>query len=272
MPKFYKSNYFSLLSLLGLQPPLDSGKLLLKSGGSDCYHYFTTVFEVCLRRLFANLLFKGVFVCVVALAVSGCRLWPLVRGEEDDPVSELAEYESEGEPIIKPGLTLRVGVTASGATAVKEELKEVNLNGEILMPLIGEVKCEGLTTMALEDKLKTSFKDYFIEPQVSVSFVYEPGSGMKSPWGSVLVTGAVVREGPVNMPSTRELTVTRAVMFAGGASPLADKSKVRVSRRNADGTLKKFNVDLKKIGKDGRSDLDITLKPGDVVWVPESWY
>ena len=97
-------------------------------------------------------------------------------------------------------------------------------------------------------------------------------SGMKSPWGSVLVTGAVAREGPVNMPSTRDLTVTRAVMFAGGASPLADKSKVRVTRREADGKLTKFVIDLVKIGKDGRSDLDIALRSGDVVWVPESWY
>ncbi len=210
--------------------------------------------------------------CSVMFILAGCRLWPTVGHDENDPGDALAEYEHEGEPVIKPGLTLRVAVTASGAPVVKEELKEVNLNGEILMPLIGAVKCEGLTTVALEDKLKTSFKDYYIEPQVTVGFVYVPDSGMKSPWGSVLVTGAVVREGPVNMPSTRELTVTRAVMFAGGASPLADKSKVRVTRRNADGTLKKFNVDLKKIGKDGRWDLDITLKPGDVVWVPESWY
>jgi hypothetical protein len=47
---------------------------------------------------------------------------------------------------------------------------------------------------------------------------------------------------------------------------------VRVTRREADGTLKKFEVDIDKIGKEGRSDLDVTLKPGDVVWVPESWY
>jgi len=61
-------------------------------------------------------------------------------------------------------------------------------------------------------------------------------------------------------------------MMAGGVTPLADKRKVRVTRREADGTLKKFEVDIDKIGKEGRSDLDVTLKPGDVVWVPESWY
>jgi protein involved in polysaccharide export with SLBB domain len=74
------------------------------------------------------------------------------------------------------------------------------------------------------------------------------------------------------MPSTRDLTVSRAVMFSGGATPMADKKRVLVTRREADGTRKKFRVDLEKLGKYGLSDLDIPLKPGDVVWVPEAWY
>ena len=210
-------------------------------------------------------------LCVAMAALGGCRsLFVPAPEQKDDPGDVLSEYVPEGDPMIKPGLTLRVSVTASGAPAVKEDLKEVNVNGEILMPLIGAVKCEGMTTVALEECLKTSFKEYYHEPQVSVGFVYVPEMGMKSPWGTVLVTGSVQREGPVNMPSTRDLTVMRAVMFAGGATPLADKNRVRVTRREADGTLKKFTVDFKKIG--AGSEQDIPLKPGDVVWVPESWY
>jgi polysaccharide export outer membrane protein len=181
-------------------------------------------------------------------------------------------YVPEGEPTIKSGLTLKVAVSASGMPAVREDLKEVDANGEILMPLIGAVKCEGLTLVDLQEKLKTAYKDYYIEPQATVGFVYVPDSGMKSPWGTVLLMGEVARPGPVNMPSTRDLTVTRAVMLAGGATPLADKRKVRVTRREADGSLKKFEVDIKRIGEKGLMDLDIVLKPGDVVWIPESWY
>jgi len=84
--------------------------------------------------------------------------------------------------------------------------------------------------------------------------------------------GEVARPGPVNMPSTRDLNVTRVLMMAGGATPLADKRSVRVTRREKDGTLKKFIVNIDLIGKEGRADLDVILKPGDVVWVPESWY
>ena len=205
-------------------------------------------------------------VCVGVAACSGCRTLP------DEVVGPEPVHVPEGEPTIRPGLTLRVSVTASGESAVKEELKEVNANGEILMPLIAAVKCEGLTIVELQEKIKVAYKDYYIDPQVTVGFVYVPDSGMKSPWGTVNVQGEVARPGPVNMPSTRDLNVTRALMMAGGVTPLADKRKVRVTRREADGTLKKFEVDIDKIGKEGRSDLDVTLKPGDVVWVPESWY
>jgi len=215
-----------------------------------------------------------VFLCMLFAGLSGCRLipfWPKEK-EEESGYDALATHVDEGEPLIKSGLTLRVGVTASGSPAVQEVLKEVDLNGQILMPLIGAVECEGLTVVGLQDKLTESYKKYFIDPQVSVNFVYVENGSMKSPWGQVLLMGEIARPGPVNMPSTRDLTVVRALMMAGGATPMADKRKVRVTRREESGALKRFIVDIEKIGKDGRGDLDIRLKPGDVVWVPESWY
>lgn len=211
-------------------------------------------------------------VCVPLVLASGCWTW--WPGPKDDAGFDgKAVYVPEGEPTIKPGLTLRVMLTVSGAPEVQDALKEVNANGEILMPHIGAVKCEGMTVAELQEKIQTAYKAFYIDPQVTVGFPpYVEGSGMKSPWGEVLMMGEVARPGPVNMPSTRDMTVTRALMVAGGATPMSDKSKVRVTRREKDGSLKKFVVDIIKIGKEGRSDLDIALKPGDVVYVPESWY
>ena len=220
-----------------------------------------------LKRVMQKSLVSAVLFLVLA---TSCGCYTLAPAEPD--MGGMTVYVPPGEPTIVPGLTLRVAVTASGSEAVREELKEVNANGEILMPLIGAVKCEGMTVVDLQEKIKEAYKNYFIDPQVTVGFVYVENSGMKSPWGSVLLMGEIVRPGPVNMPSTRDLTVTRAVMLAGGTTPVADKKNVRVTRREKDGALKRFKVDIDRIGKEGRSDLDIDLKPGDVVWVPESWY
>ena len=214
--------------------------------------------------------FVGLLTLCLMQVMCGCWTWN--RPESKAGFDEQAQYVEEGEPTIKPGLTLRVSVTASGAEAVQEMVKEVNANGEILMPLINAVKCEGLTVVALQEKIKDAYKNFFIDPQVTVSFIYVENAGMKSPWGSVLVMGEVTRPGPVNMPTTRDLNVTRVLMLAGGVTPLADKKNVRVTRREKDGTLKKSCVNIERIGKEGRADLDMILKPGDVVWVPESWY
>ena len=219
-------------------------------------------------------------VCAVQM-LSGCMLIdifpepPLVtmvtepfKGEE---IAEWVDLE-DGDPKISVGLVLRIGMTAAGTPVIQEVEREVNHNGEILLSLIRPIKCVGLTIFELQEKLEKAFGDYFHEPQVTVSFAYEPGKGYKSPWGSVLVMGAVGREGPVDMPSTRDLTVIRVLMLAGGVTPLGDKSKVRVARRTKEGDLLRYRVNVKRIGEKGRYDMDLKLRPGDVIWVPETWY
>ena len=246
--------------------------LTLKKRSLFFESYFGTFFLKRVMKTWLSLLASS----LILLMGNGCWTWTAWTAwteKKDIPGADnQAVYVPEGEPKIISGVTLRISVTASGSEAVQEAAKEVNANGEVLMPLIGAVKCDGMTVVELQEKIKAAYKDYFIDPQVTVGFVYLENAGMKSPWGSVLVTGEVGHPGPVNMTATRDLTVTRALMLAGGTTPLADKRKVRLTRREKDGALKRFIVDIEQIGKEGRSDLDVALKPGDVVWVPESWY
>ena len=210
-------------------------------------------------------------ICSLNLLCGCTAFWDTFASGEE-PNGPPPVYSDNGDPIIVPGLYLRIGVTASGAMTVEESQKEVDLNGEVVMPMIGTVKCGGLTVAALQEKIKASYAKYFIEPQVSVGFVYNEALGMKSPWGSVLVMGSVQRPGPVNMPPTRDLTVTRALMAAGNPTPMADKTRIRVSRREKDGKITRYFIDVVEIGKGGRTELDIQLKSGDVIWVPDTWY
>ena len=210
--------------------------------------------------------------CVVQ-TLCGCILLDLFDtsdvGEFDDYATY---YDEEGDPKIRPGLVLRVGVTASGGP-VSEIVQEVGMTGEMMLPLIKPIKCEGLTLIDFQKKIVEAYSEFFIDPQATANFAYNPDNPVgRSPWGEVLVMGAVGRNGPVPMPPTRDLRVTRALMLAGGATNLGDKTKVRVSRRERDGTITRFKVDVVKIGERGMTRLDIRLKAGDVVWVPETWY
>jgi len=174
-------------------------------------------------------------------------------------------------PRVRPGVALVVQVGTVGAP-LQEMPVLVDQNGEITLPLLLQepVACDGLTLEALKQKLIKAYSKYYRQPVVTVTFSYN-GSGV-SPWGTVTVLGEVSRPGPVNMPATMDLTITKVLQEAGGCKPFADKTSIKVTRCDKDGNQNVTRVNLDEIGKRGRIDKDMPLRAGDVVWVPETWY
>ena len=175
-------------------------------------------------------------------------------------------------PRIRPGISLIVQVS-SVATAPTTMNVLVDQSGDITLPLLLQepVACDGLTLEALKQKLVKAYSKYYRQPMVTVTFAPYDGKGV-SPWGTVTVLGEVGNPGPVNMPATMDLTVTKVLQAAGGCKPFADKTAIRVTRCDKDGNQTRTLVNINEIGKDGRVDKDMPLRAGDVVWVPETWY
>ncbi len=175
-------------------------------------------------------------------------------------------------PRVRPGVALAITVTASGITNRDSKQYFVDAEGCITMELIGSIKVDQLSLMQLQQKITAAYKEFYVDPSVTATFIYQPGQNMVSPWGTITVLGEVRRPGPVDMPATEEMNLTRVLMVAGGVTSMANKNKIQVTRCMPDGTQKKTFVDLEEIGKDGRPDKDMVLKAGDVVWVPVSYY
>jgi protein involved in polysaccharide export with SLBB domain len=175
-------------------------------------------------------------------------------------------------PRIRPGIALIVQVGSVASQPITMQAL-VDQNGDITLQhlLQKPVACDGLTLEALKLKLVKQYSVYYRQPQVSVTFAPYDGKGV-SPWGTVTVLGEVARPGPVNMPATMDLTVTKVLQEAGGLKPFADRTKIRVTRCDKDGNQTRMYVDINEIGQDGRVDKDLVLRAGDVVWVPETWY
>lgn len=215
---------------------------------------------------------------VILTCSSGCiteglsHAWNSLFGEEQGKeVNEPEAVYFEG-PVVRPGVALAISVTATGASGREQKQYFVDAEGYITMDLVGQVKCDGLSLIELQQKITEAYKQYYIDPHVTAVFIYQSGQNMVSPWGTVTVMGEVQRPGPVDVPSTQDLRVTRALQLAGGVTNIADKRRIRVTHCEKDGTKTKTRVDLVEIGEEGRPDRDIILRAGDVVWVPMSWY
>jgi len=83
----------------------------------------------------------------------------------------------------------------------------------------------------------------------------------------VYVIGQVAKQGAIPVPVSHPLTVSKAISLAGGLTPFARHSRVRVTRRTPDG-VKVFTVDVGDVLM-GKLDADVALRAGDMVYVPE---
>ena len=210
-------------------------------------------------------------LALVCLLAGGCEtVADLFRDRKPVDAAVVATWWDG--PRIRPGVRLLIQVGTPSAPPAKMEVLG-DQNGDITLPLLLQepMACDGLTLESLKQKLVRAYSTYYRQPMVTVTFAPYDGKGV-SPWGTVTVLGEVGRPGPVNMPATMDLTVTKVLQEAGGCKQFADKTSIRVTRCDKDGNQTRTYVNLNEIGKDGRVDKDMTLRAGDVVWVPETWY
>ena len=179
-----------------------------------------------------------------------------------------ASFTPSGEPILRTGYILRIAVSVGDKVEVNPFEVQISDKNEIILPYIGKVECEGLTINGLRSRLVTRYEEFFRKPDVTATFVIR--DAFTSPWGRVLVQGRVHREGWVSIPATRCLMLSDAIQAAGGFSQFAKRNNIRISRRLKDGTIKRFKINLEEVGKQGKTENDMRLKSGDVVYVFES--
>ena len=222
-------------------------------------------------EMWGKCLYASLMVTACACICGCAALQQFLFGERERVDSSVVATWWDG-PRIRPGVSLIVQVGTAGAPPTVMNVI-VDQKGAVLLPLLLQepVVCDGLTLEELKGKLAKEYSRYYRQPMISVTFGPFDGRGV-SPWGTVTVLGEVSRPGPVNMPSTMDLTVTKVLQEAGGCKPYADKTSIRVTRCDKDGNMTRMYVDLNEIGKDGRIDKDLMLRAGDVVWVPETWY
>jgi protein involved in polysaccharide export with SLBB domain len=140
--------------------------------------------------------------------------------------------------------------------------------GEVEVPLIGRVPATGRTCRQLAAAIKPLLEqDYFHKATVIIGL--DAASGRSR--GRVYITGQVRSQGPVEIPPDERLTISKAIIKAGGFADFANKKKVKLVRRGPGGTAQTQIIDVDAITSRGELDKDVELQADDNIIVPEKF-
>jgi polysaccharide export outer membrane protein len=142
----------------------------------------------------------------------------------------------------------------------------VSDSGELTVPLVGIVSAKGKTCKEIAYELKPKLeKEYFYHATVIIGLE----TLSTHPLGKVYLTGQINHQGAIEIPSNETITVSKAVLLAGGLADFADRRKVKLVRKKPDGTTETTVVDLVEILDKGHSDRDPVVEPDDTIIVPQ---
>ena len=145
-------------------------------------------------------------------------------------------------------------------------LLQVSDSGELDVPLAGRVSAAGKTCKELAYHLKPLLeKEFFYKATVIIGVE----TLSTKPLGKVYLMGQVRSQGAVEIPANETLTVSKAVLLVGGLADFADRRKVKLVHKKADGSSDTVIVDLVEILDKGHSERDPVVQPNDMIIVPQ---
>jgi polysaccharide export outer membrane protein len=187
--------------------------------------------------------------------VAGCATKDLrvqefrVAADTPDPAKPPEEFY-----LIGAGDSLNISIwkepTLSGNVKVRPD-------GYVTLPLINEVQVTGQTTGQLRKTLEDKYREFTTDPFVTIRV-----EGIAS--SEVFLVGQIGKPGA--FPLSGNETLLQLLTRAGGLGVFADRSNIRVVRRDGS-KITEYIVDYDAIIK-GDLKQDVILRPGDRIIVP----
>jgi polysaccharide biosynthesis/export protein len=150
-------------------------------------------------------------------------------------------------------------------------------SGDILAKHVGPVRSVGRTCRDVAYEVKNLLeKSVFVKATVIIVLdetrKSQGGNGMNGDLEEsemFTVFGQVLKQGKYELRFDQDVTVSQALLIAGGPAQFANLKKVRILRRIPNSQAKTIQVDVKSIMTGGRLERDIFIRSGDVIIVPE---
>ena len=137
-------------------------------------------------------------------------------------------------------------------------------SGDLEVPYYGLVHAADKTCRQLAAEIKVLLeKKLYFEATVILALEVSNKTAVS---GKVYVTGQVRQPGGFEIPAKENLTVSKAILDAGGFSDFSDKKHVRLIRKTTAGE-QVFIVNVVEVWA-GHLDQDVAVQAGDLVVVP----
>ncbi len=166
----------------------------------------------------------------------------------------IRRFGSTGEEVSK--VTMRSDLSRSEVI--------VRPDGEISLPLVGDLKAESLTLTELNNVITGKLRPYMTNLQVSIMVRHFSEQANK-----VVVLGEVPAPGVYRFGGPP--TIVEVIASAGGYTKYAVLNSIMVFRGDVRAKPEVSRVNFAKIIKSGKLSENIFLKSNDIVYVPRSF-
>ncbi len=196
-------------------------------------------------------------VFLAALSLAACSSGPRNMSE-----LESREASGSGEYVIGAGDQLQIYVRNHPDLSVALPVRP---DGRISVPMVQDVRAAGKTPSALAGDLETELAQFIRDPNVTVMVKGFVGAYADQ----VRIIGQAVQ--PQAIPFREGMTVLDAVIQVGGLTQFASGNRARLVRGSGDDS-RTYRLRLNDLLNDGDMRQNHTLRPGDVIVIPEAFF
>ncbi len=171
---------------------------------------------------------------------------------------------------ISVGDTISIRIVEDRRDALQQR---VAVTGEIQAPYIGLVGARGKTCRDLAYTIRRELeKNFFKIATVLIAIdILNPDDQIREREVDLdfyVMFGIIAKQGKYDLPSNEDISISQAILRAGGFAQFADKKKVKIIRKTPQGN-KTILVNVDGIMRQGDLEKDVFIRKDDVVIVEE---
>ena len=166
------------------------------------------------------------------------------------------------EYLIGPGDSINIIVWRNPEVSMSVPVRP---DGKITTPLVEDLPAAGKTSTQLARDIEAALAKFIQQPVVTVvvtNFVGNYGEQIR-------VIGQAAR--PQALPYRKDMSLMDVLIAVGGVTEFASGNRASLIR-TVDGKQQQYRVRLDDLIKDGDISANITMRPGDVLVIPESFF